>query len=63
MKTTALNQLINFLQSELAVSTDSIALARKTGEEAPNLLLIVLWQYGLLTLEQLEQVFDWLETL
>lgn len=52
--------LIEFLQKNLAISSTEIALAQRQGEEQ-NLLPIILWQYGLLTLEQLEQVFDWLE--
>jgi hypothetical protein len=55
-------RLINFLQLELAIPADSIALALKTGERDPNRLSVILWLYGLLTLEQLERVFDWLET-
>ncbi|CAA9283859.1 hypothetical protein AVDCRST_MAG92-3740, partial [uncultured Coleofasciculus sp.] len=31
-------------------------------EQIPNLLPITLWQYGLITLVQLDQVFDWLYT-
>lgn len=53
-------RLISFLQSELAIPDAWIALAQRQGENS-NLLPIILWQYGLLTLEQLEQVFDWLE--
>lgn len=52
--------LIDFLQEKLAISPTETALAQRQGEEQ-NLLHIILWQYGFLTLEQLEQVFDWLE--
>jgi hypothetical protein len=55
-------QLISFLHSELAVPDDSLTFASKNDEEDPNILSVILWQYGLLTLEQLEQVFNWLET-
>jgi hypothetical protein len=54
-------RLIGFLQSELSIPAHSIKLALKSGERDPTLLSIILWQYGLLTLEQLGQVFDWLE--
>lgn len=54
--------LTNFLQEELAVSSAGIALAQRRCEDQ-HLLPMVLWQYGLLTLEQLEQVFDWFEAL
>jgi len=62
MKSTKLTRLISFLQSELAIPANWIALAQKQGEQDPNLLLMILWQYGLVTLSQLDQVFDWLET-
>lgn len=61
MKSTMLARLIKFLQEELAIPDASIALAQKQGEQDPNLLPMILWQYGLVTLEQLDQVFDWLE--
>lgn len=63
-------RFIRFLQEELCVSQASIAFAEKaqaTSEEKqkyrdPNPLSMILWQYGLVTLEQLEKIFDWLET-
>jgi len=61
MKPTMLARLIKFLQEELAIPDASIALAQKQGEQDPNLLPMILWQYGLVTLEQLDRVFDWLE--
>lgn len=61
MKSTTLVRLVNFLQQELAIPDASIALAQRQGEQDPNLLAMILWQYGLVTLEQLDQVFDWLE--
>ncbi len=61
METTSKARLIQFLQEELAIPADSIAIALKQGEQSSNLLPMVLWQYGLITLEQLDQVFDWLE--
>jgi hypothetical protein len=57
-----LNQFIRFLQSELAIPKDFIAIARRTGEQDPNRLSLILWQYGLINLQQLDLVFDWLET-
>ena len=60
MKSIMAVRLISFLQEELEISTAEIALAQRQDED-PNLLHIILWQYGLLTLEQLERVFEWLE--
>lgn len=54
-------RLIQFLQDELAIPAASVAIALRH-EEPPSLLPIVLWQHGLVTLEQLNQIFDWLET-
>ncbi|MGB5712652.1 MAG: DUF2949 domain-containing protein [Waterburya sp.] len=56
-----LEQLINFLQSELKISAGAIALAQRTQDLEPNILPIILWQYGLLNTKQLDEVFNWLE--
>jgi hypothetical protein len=50
--------LIEFLHGELALPRSSIQLALRQSQEDP--LPMVLWQYGLVTLTQLEQIFDWL---
>lgn len=55
-------RLIHFLQEELAVPAASIALALRHHESELNWLPIILWQYGLITLQQLNQVFEWMET-
>lgn len=61
MLSTTPTKLISFLQQELSVSEAEIALATAKGEDT-NLLPMILWQHGLLTTEQLAQVFEWLET-
>ncbi|MCC3405214.1 MAG: DUF2949 domain-containing protein [Microcoleus sp. PH2017_29_MFU_D_A] len=60
-------RLIRFLQEDLAISPASIAVAERVGgdekrqrDRDPNSLPMVLWQYGLVTLEQLDKIFDWL---
>lgn len=55
-------QFKKFLLEELAVPTSALALAERQGEQAPNLLAMVLWQYGLVTLEQLERIWNWMAT-
>ena len=60
MKPKTLVQLISFLRQELALPEDQIALAQRYSQDE-NSLTMVLWQYGMLTIEQLEQVFDWIE--
>ena len=61
MKSTKHSQLIKFLQDELAIPSTSIATALRHPEQNPSLLHMILWQYGLITLEQLDRIFDWLE--
>ncbi|NJM65932.1 MAG: DUF2949 domain-containing protein [Acaryochloris sp. RU_4_1] len=54
-------RLLTFLQEELALPSDSIGLALRHLEQDPGPLPIVLWQYGLITIDQLSQIYDWLE--
>jgi hypothetical protein len=64
------SRFVRFLQEELCVSPAHIAFAEKaqaTSNEKqryrdPNPLSMTLLQYGLVTLEQLDKIFDWLET-
>jgi len=56
------SKLIAFLQEDLAISPSSISIALRHSEQDPGPLPMILWQYGLITLEQLDRVFDWLET-
>ena len=62
MNSTKLQMLVRFLQDELAIPADSIDLAVRHHREPPNLLPMILWQYGLVTLTQLDLIFDWLDT-
>ncbi|HEY9708567.1 MAG TPA: DUF2949 domain-containing protein [Oculatellaceae cyanobacterium] len=62
MVTTSFQKLVRFLQDDLAIPSASIDLAMRQGEQIPNQLPMLLWQYGLVTLEQLDRIFDWLET-
>ncbi|NEO85557.1 MAG: DUF2949 domain-containing protein [Spirulina sp. SIO3F2] len=56
--TAHLNQ---FLMNDLSLPQDSIEIAQRHLENNPGSFPMVLWQYGLVTLEQLERIFDWLE--
>ena len=62
MRSVNYSKLIRFLQEELAISKDSIAIAQRYCENNPGPLPMILWQYGLVTLEQLDRIFEWLET-
>lgn len=60
MKSTT-SQLISFLQEDLAIPASSIDLALQHPEQSPTLLPMILWQYGLINLAQLDSILDWLE--
>lgn len=62
MNSKQLQGLIRFLGDELAIPSTSIDLAIRHQPDTLNLFPMVLWQYGLVTLKQLDQIFDWLET-
>ncbi len=55
------SRFIRFLQEDLALSSSSISIALRHSEHDPGPLPMILWQYGLITLEQLDQIYDWLE--
>ena len=55
-------KFIQFLQEELALSKDSIEVVQRSVEQNPGPVPMILWQYGLVTLEELERIYDWLET-
>ncbi|MEM9161878.1 MAG: DUF2949 domain-containing protein [Cyanobacteria bacterium P01_F01_bin.4] len=55
-------RMIDFLQREFQLAPKTLALALSHQEHATQLPMI-LWQYGLITLPQLDRIFDWLETL
>lgn len=55
-------RLIQFLQHEMAVSPAEIDVLLHHPEQEHAPLHMLLWQYGLISLTQLGQIFDWLET-
>jgi hypothetical protein len=54
-------QLIHFLQDDLDIPSDAIRLALSHPEQGSGMLPMILWQYGLITLHQLDRIFDWME--
>jgi len=56
-------RLIEYLEQEMGLPEDAIAIALRQAGALPNLLPIALWKYGFITTDQLDQIFDWLETL
>jgi hypothetical protein len=61
MNTAIEPRLVDFLQQELQIPADAIAVALGHEEHARQLPMI-LWQYGLVTLSQLDKIFEWLAT-
>ena len=62
MSTAKFTKFISFLQGDLAISKDGIELAlRNLQQNSLDLLPMILWQYGLVKLNQLDQIFDWLD--
>lgn len=59
---TYLTKLIQFLQDDLAIPSSSMSIALKQVEHNPGPLPMILWQYGLVTIEQLDRIYDWMES-
>jgi len=53
--------LIQFLRDELSVPETAIAVALRHQDSTTNQLPMILWQYGLITLQDLDRIFDWME--
>ena len=53
--------LIDYLQTELALPSSSIELAIRQQSSTAGPLPMILLQHGLITLEQVAQIFDYLE--
>jgi hypothetical protein len=52
---------IQYLRRDLGLSEAAIATVTRTQQLTVTELPIVLWNYGLISLKQLEHIFDWLE--
>lgn len=63
MKTRKKQKFIEFLVEELAIPTDAIKLALRHSQENLTLMPMVLLQYGLINLRQLEKIWDWAENI
>jgi len=56
------SRFLRFLQEELLISGASLSIALRHSKQDPGPLPMILWRYGLVTLEQLDRIYDWLET-
>ncbi|MGK7938937.1 MAG: DUF2949 domain-containing protein [Crocosphaera sp.] len=62
MNTLEQNQkLVQFLRQELDIPAESIALVQRHPELPYSSFPMLLWRYGLITLSQLDRIFDWLD--
>jgi hypothetical protein len=61
MSNLAYSQFRRFLQEELSLPQESIAMAERAIRTDGIHLPMILWQYGLVTLEQLDKIYDFLE--
>lgn len=55
-------EMLHYLRSQFGLSPGVIESALFRSGEDSLFLPMVLWQYGLITLKQLDQVYDWLAT-
>ncbi len=55
------DEFIQFLKHDLDIPSESINTALKQSYGSINSLPILLWQYGFVSLKQLEHIFSWLE--
>ncbi len=53
--------LLQYLRHKLAIPTDALKMAVKFTESSMGSLPMILWQYGLIDLHQLDELFDWIE--
>jgi hypothetical protein len=54
-------KFLTFLQEDLELTRRDIAIALRKRELENGPLPMLLWQYGLVDIQQLERIFDWLE--
>ena len=62
MKPAIYGTFIKFLKEVLALSNDSIKIVQRSVEEHPAPIPMILWQYGLVTLDELDRIYDWLHS-
>lgn len=55
------SRFIQFLKQDLAIADHEISVVLRDPDLGKGPLSILLWKYGLITIEQLGQIFDWSE--
>ncbi len=61
MSTHYISRFISFLHQDVGLPNEYVQLALKQSQFNYGVLPMVLWQYGLVTLPQLDQIYDWFE--
>ncbi|MEL7036582.1 MAG: DUF2949 domain-containing protein [Cyanobacteria bacterium J06592_8] len=56
-----LTEFCHFLQDELAVSHDELTVVIQRRKLSTDPLPMLLWQYGFISISQLQTIFDWLK--
>lgn len=55
-------RFLNFLTEELSISSDSISMAERSVNQDSALLPIVMLKYGFISIKQLDQIYEWLDS-
>ena len=50
-----------FLQQDIALSRDDLAVVFNNQRQASDPIPMLLWQYGLISLGELQRIWDWLD--
>jgi hypothetical protein len=62
MSKAKVDRIVNFLCDDLSLPDESVRLALKQSQADRGTLPIVLWQSGLVNLQQLDRIFDLFES-
>ncbi len=54
-------EFTQFLQQELSVSSDDLAVVLNNRQQPGDPIPMLLWQYGLISRAQLQRIWDWLD--
>jgi hypothetical protein len=53
------SELVSYLRQDLGLSENALGLGLKQAQQEQAPLPVVLWRFGLISLEQLDQVLSW----
>ncbi|WP_245817346.1 DUF2949 domain-containing protein [Hydrococcus rivularis] len=58
----SLTEFRQFLHEELAIPKADLAMVIEKRQQSNDPLAMLLWQYGFISLEQLQRIFDWFDS-